>query len=412
MEPGLSALRRDWLLADVRKRFGLAGPQQLAPRTIGAELELIPYRADSHLPVPIESHTTTCSLDILRKLAATSGWRETVVGNDPPSWTLAGGLRISFEPGGQIELSSAPHETASALIAELTNTCSTLADSFERHGITLETQGVDPFNAISAVPLQLHRERYEAMTRYFESIGPSGIRMMRQTASVQINVQPGDDPLSRWRLLNRVAPILVATFANSSRYENADTVHASYRAHLWRTLDWSRTGVLCADDAVGAYCDFALDAGSMFRMSDDGRYQAFGQSLHDATTTEDWDLHLSTLFPEIRPKGFFEVRSPDVIESRWLAAPIAIIAGLCYDEKVSQAAAEIVAKCDNYTLIRAGELGVRDSVLGKLAKEVCELAVRGCESLGRAYLSADDLDTVGDFVDRYPANGRCPADDS
>jgi glutamate--cysteine ligase len=411
MGPGLRALTRDWLLEDIRKRFGLAGAQRLAPRTIGAELEVIPLHTGSRLPVPIESHSTACSLDILRKVGAASGWTETAAGSDPPSWMLAGGLRISFEPGGQIELSSAPHETASALIAELSNACSALADSFERHGITLETKGVDPFNSISAVPLQLHRKRYEAMTRYFESIGPSGIRMMRQTASVQINVQPGEDPLYRWSLLNRLAPVLVATFANSSRYENAETVHASFRAHLWRTLDPLRTGILCDDDAVDAYCDFALDAGSMFRPSSDGGYQTFAQSLDQDATGEEWDLHLSTLFPEIRPKEFFEVRSADVIESRWLAAPIAIVAALCYDEDTSRAASEIVADCDSDTLRRAGQFGVRDSDIGRLAKEVCELAVRGCESLGRDYLSAGDLDTVSDFVDRYPANGRCPADD-
>jgi glutamate--cysteine ligase len=412
MDARLSGLQRDWLREDVRKRFGIGVPQRLPPRTIGAELELIPYRADNRLPVPVQSHSTTCSLDILRKLGALRGWSEVAAGNDPPSWTVGGGSRISFEPGGQIELSSAPHETASGLVAELTDTCSVLADSFERHGIILETKGVDPFNAISAVPLQLHRERYAAMTRYFESIGPSGIRMMRQTASIQVNVQPGDDPLLRWRLLNRLAPVLIATFANSSRYENAETVHASFRAHLWRTLDPSRTGLSCDDDAVDTYCDFALDAGSMFRRAAGGEYQTFGQSIDNSATRNDWDLHLSTLFPEVRPKGFFEVRSPDAIESVWIAAPIAIVAGLCYDDDASRIALEILADCDDNTLVRAGETGVRDSSMAALARDICEVAIRGCESLGREYLSADDLDTVSDFVERYPANGRCPADDS
>jgi glutamate--cysteine ligase len=206
--------------------------------------------------------------------------------------------------------------------------------------------------------------------------------------------------------------VLIATFANSSRYENDETVHASFRAHLWRTLDPSRTGAHYEGDAVGAYCDFALDAGSMFKISSDGEYQSFGESMDETTTPDNWDLHLSTLFPEIRPKGFFEVRSPDVIEPRWLAAPIAIVAALCYDNDASRAALDILSECDHDMLTRAGELGLRDPVLGRLAKDVCDVAARGCEALGREYLSADDLDTVGNFVERYPANGRCPADDS
>ncbi|HZK77803.1 MAG TPA: glutamate-cysteine ligase family protein, partial [Gemmatimonadaceae bacterium] len=173
-------LSREWLLDDVRRRFGLSGPAAASPLTIGAELELIPLHSDTRLPLPIESHTTACSLDIVRRVAQNGSWREVAMETDPPSWELTSGARISFEPGGQIEVSSAPHTSASALIAELSEITHALADMFERYGASLETKGVDPFNHIERTPLQLHRRRYETMTRYFESIGPSGIRMMRQ----------------------------------------------------------------------------------------------------------------------------------------------------------------------------------------------------------------------------------------
>ena len=69
-----------------------------------------------------------------------------------------------------------------------------LAGTFASAGMDLEAVGVDPYNDITEVALQLHRPRYERMTRYFESIGPSGIRMMRQTASLQINIDAGRLP--------------------------------------------------------------------------------------------------------------------------------------------------------------------------------------------------------------------------
>ncbi|MGH9420969.1 MAG: hypothetical protein ACRD3J_13420, partial [Thermoanaerobaculia bacterium] len=99
--------QQDWLRDDVRKRFGLGVAQQLAPCTIGAELELIPRRADGGLPVLIKSHGSTSSLDVMRKVAGNAHWREIPAASDPPSWNLPSGARISFEPGGQIELSSA-----------------------------------------------------------------------------------------------------------------------------------------------------------------------------------------------------------------------------------------------------------------------------------------------------------------
>ena len=405
-------LSRDWLLDDVTRRFGISGSTGAAPLTIGAELELIPLHVDTRLPVPIESHTTACSLDILRRAGVKSGWRERPMGSDPSSWELASGARISFEPGGQIEVSSAPHSTATALIAELSGITSALHDTFERHGVFLETRGIDPHNAIEQVPLQLHRERYERMTQYFELIGPSGIQMMRQTASVQVNVEPGGDPLARWSLLNRLAPALVAMFANSSQYAGSGTEHASYRAHLWRTLDQSRTGMFTNDNPIESYCDFAVGAGWMFGPSPDKNYESFGRAIESGASEQDWNLHVSTLFPEVRPRQFFEVRSPDMVDLHWIAAPIAIIAGICYDPESAAAATELLKDFDGDTLIRAGRDGLADDEIRSAVGELSDIALRGCAALGHEYLSHEDLDILCKFVDCYPANGRSPADNS
>lgn len=380
--------------------------------TIGAELELIPLHAETRLPLPIESHATACSVDILRRTGLRNGWSEHAVELDQPFWELPGGARISFEPGGQIEVSSAPHATASSLIAELTDITRMLFDAFERHGSVLETRGVDPHNSIERTPLQLHRERYESMTRYFESIGPSGIRMMRQTASVQINIEPGDNPLERWALLNRMAPMLVAMFSNSRRYAGADTGRASYRAHLWRTLDPSRTGLSINPDAIESYADFALGAGWMFECTADGSYPSFGAALENGAKAEDWEKHVSTLFPEIRPRHYFEVRSPDMVDLPWIAAPIAMIAGVCYDSATAGAVAELLADFDSKTLVNAGRRGMADEQIASVAGDFVDLAIGGCEALGPEYIGSDHLDIVREFADRYPANGRSPSDDS
>jgi glutamate--cysteine ligase len=404
-------LTRSWLIDDVRRRFGLSGPSTGSPRTIGAELELIPLHVETRLPVPIESPATACSVNIVRKVGQQGKWRETSGAPDPPSWELASGARISFEPGGQIEVSSATHNSASALIAELSGITCALLDAFERHGAVLETKGVDPHNPISRTPLQLHRERYKRMTQYFESIGPSGIRMMRQTASVQINVEPGDDPIARWTLLNRMAPMLVATFANSRNYAGKDSGHASYRAHLWRTLDPSRTGLRTVEPPVESYCDFALGAGWMFGGTDDGAYGSFADAIDRGAGETDWDLHLSTLFPEVRPRGYFEVRSTDMVDLPWIAAPIAVVASICYHQPTANAVSDLLAHFDSDTLINAGKCGLSHESIGAIVNDFLELAFTGGEALGADYISHDDLDILKEFVERYPANGRSPADD-
>jgi glutamate--cysteine ligase len=235
---------------------------------------------------------------------------------------------------------------------------------------------------------------------------------MRQTASVQINLEPGSAPLARWMLLNRMAPMLVAIFANSRRYAGEDSGHASYRAHLWRTLDPSRTGLRQEDHPVDSYCDFALAAKWMFGPNPDGEYGSFADAIERGASETDWDLHLSTLFPEVRPRGYFEVRSTDMVDLPWIAAPIAVVAGVCYHGPTAKAVSELLSHFDSDTLVRAGRRGLADEKIAAVEGEFLELAFKGADALGADYIGHDDLDILNEFVERYPANGRSPADDA
>src|SRR5690606_38584295 len=109
-------------------------------------------------------------------------------------------------------------------------------------GITLESIGMDPAHSLRESPLQLHADRYARMDEYLHSIGDAGARMMRQTAAIQVSIDPAHDAALTWRVLNRAAPVLTALFANSRTYNGEDSGYASYRAQAWRDLDPGRTG--------------------------------------------------------------------------------------------------------------------------------------------------------------------------
>jgi glutamate--cysteine ligase len=250
------------------------------------------------------------------------------------------------------------------------------------------------------------------MTRYFDSIGPSGARMMRQTASLQINVETGPHPYERWKLLNALAPYVTAIFANSPAHAGNPSGHRSYRAHLWRTLDTTRTGVPAAtEDPAGTYLRFALGAGAMM-YGGGAPYPTFAEWMGTgAPAMEDWELHLTTLFPEVRPRRYFELRSADAIPPEHLAAPIALIAGLVYDKPTSIAAARILDLPEIGLLETAGRAGLDDSTIRERSVQLVDLALAACGSLGFAYLSKADLASAADFFDRYTRQGRSPGDD-
>ena len=389
------------LLDDIRRLF-FSPQDSLTPHTVGVELELIPVLASTRLPALPRGGEPQSTATVLSRLGTREGWLEQSVENDPPSWTLADDAHISFEPGGQIEISSSPHATASGAIRSTQSLVATIRDAMQRAGIELIACGVDPRNGIEAVPLQLHRDRYARMTRFFDAIGPSGVRMMRQTAAVQINVERGRSPLARWTLLNSLAPHIVALFANSGRYAGKRTDYASYRAHLWRTLDPSRTGLPCdSTDPAARYLAFALNATAM-RSSDGTRpWLTFRDWMKaEAVSDEDWQFHLSTLFPEVRPKEFFEIRSADAIDSDHLAAPVVFVTGIVYDDESASTARQLMPSPSGELLERAGRLGLADPEIHRVVSRLTELALSGARRLGREYIAEGDVAVAREYFAR------------
>jgi glutamate--cysteine ligase len=274
--------------------------------------------------------------------------------------------------------------------------------------------GIDPCNGVDDVPQQLPGRRYVAMTDFLEHVGTGGTRMMRLTASLQVSLDPGTTPLRRWRLLNALAPFVVAAFASSPVYLGRETGDRSFRARVWRELDGGRTGLFrCGPDPVGEYLEFALRAPAILLPWQGGQPLPFASHAEAGTASpEDWRTHLSTLFPEVRPRGFHEVRSCDAVAPEWYAAPLVFLAGIAYDPGAAAEAAALLGDPDPELLERAGRLGLRDPYVAAVAAVLCGLALRGAEGLGEGVVPGAVREEAREFFRRYTLCGRCPADDT
>ena len=402
------------MLADHLRQHVFPVPQPPGfARRIGAEVEVIPIDARSGRPLPLESSDGVSTMEILRRAGAAAGWRERRSAKaNVPEVVLPDGGRITFEPGGQIEISSAPNVSLTALVGGLRDTTAMIADATPP-GVELLSAGIDPRTPIDEVTPQLEAERYQRMLRYFDRIGPSGARMMRQTASIQVCVDGGDAPNATWKVLNALAPYVVAIFASSPRYELRDTGHRSFRAHVWRTLDPRRTGLLgLRDDAIDEYLQFALDAPAFLLPDVEESALPFGEWLaRGEASMSDWCVHLSTLFPEVRPRGYFELRSADVVTPQWYAVPLVFIAGLVYHRPNLSTTLDLLGPPDANLLVRGGREGLTDPVLGATAPALCDMALEGCSALGADFVEAADLERAAEYFERYTRRGRSPADD-
>jgi glutamate--cysteine ligase len=410
----MTGLTRAALAADLaRHAFGTPVRASLTPRRIGAEAEFIPVETGTGRRCPIEADGLISTLPFLRRFGAGHGWREGRTPKGTPSFLLPAGGSVTFEPGGQIEYSSPPCTTASELLTLLRSVIVPLGETALGEGITLLSVGIDPFNSVREAPLLLRGKRYGTMADYLAKRGEAGARMMRQTASFQMSLDLDDEPWLRWRLLNAAAPCMVAIFANSPTYAGRSTGFRSARAQVWRTLDPLRTGLPYeVERPLERYLDFALAAPAMLLPAVDGEHPTFGEWLISAApSVEEWHDHLSTLFPEVRPRGHLEVRSPDAVAPRWFAAPIALAVGITYDPAASRAARDLLGSPDRELLERAGRLGLRDPVLARTAADLFEIALAGCAGLGPRYFHPADLEHAHAFFDQYTRRGRAPADD-
>lgn len=382
-------------------------------RRIGGEAELIALHTDTRLACPLTADEGPATLPFVRRYGAHLGWTERSSAKGVPSFTLPDRGTLTFEPGGQLEYSSPPLESASALIASLRDFVLPLRTAARDEGIELLAAGLDPLTPLERVPLQLRADRYERMDAYFATIGLSGARMMRQTASIQVSLDLGDAAAERWRVASALAPYVIAIFANSPLASGRVTGHQSTRAHMWRTLDPRRTGLPgTTGDAAARYLAFALDAPTMLLDGQASAHPTFREILGRGDVTwHDWDVHLGTLFPEVRPRGYLEVRSCDAIDPHWYAAPIALLAGILYDGVASRAAHDLLVPAEPALLARAGEAGLRDGGMASVARDLFAIALDGCRRLGPAFLGAADLERAEEFARRYTFRGRSPADD-
>jgi glutamate--cysteine ligase len=410
----MTSLNRAALASDLAGQV-FSGPisRTLTPRRLGAEAEFIPVETASGRRCPIEREGVLSILPFLRRFGGSQGWQESVTPKGTPCFSLPLGGAITFEPGGQLEYSSPPAHSPSALLSLLRAVVLPLRAAAAGEGITLLALGIDPFNSVDRAPLLIHAKRYQRMADYLAGRGEAGARMMRQTAAFQVSVDFDDEPWLRWRVLNAAAPYVTAIFANSPIYAGEQTAQPSARAAVWREVDPSRTGIpYDAEAPIEKYLDFALAAPAILFPTVNGDHQPFSEWLGRANPTlEQWHDHLSTLFPEVRPRGHLELRSADSIPPHWYAAPLGFTAGLVYDSGALRAADDLLGAPDPALLERAARCGLHDPAIAARARDLFQIALSGCRGLGPGSFHPADLEQAVAFFDRYTRRGRAPADE-
>jgi glutamate--cysteine ligase len=345
------------------------------------------------------------------------------------------GVSITLEPGGQIELAGRPVDTVHEAQDEVTSHVHELTTVGRDLGMAFLGLGCHPVSTLDDITW-VPKQRYRIMRDYMARVGTLGHRMMKQTATVQANIDFDSerDAMVKLRVGMGIAPVVNAIFANSPLVDGDASGHLSFRGHVWTDTDRARCGLLpfaFRDDAGFAdYVAWALDV-PMYFILREGRYVTdvtgipFRRYLVDGwngerATLDDWNLHLTTLFPEVRLKGFIEFRSADSQRpDRVLALP-ALAKGLFYDADCQAAGFDLVKRWspdqvrELYGEVTRGGFAarLRGVRVGELARELLGIAAEGLRRQGALDSQGRDerryLEPVIEQVER----GRTLADET
>ncbi len=329
---------------------------------------------------------------------------------------------ITTEPAGQVELSGQICRNVHDNAAEITLYHRQMAETGKALGIGFLGIGYAPSWKLTDMQ-PIPKARYAVISRYMVLNSVMGIDMMYRSCTVQVNMDFSNeaDMVQKMRLGLALQPLASALFATSPFMDGAPTRFLTNRVNVWRYCDSARCGLLplAFEDGFGfeRYVDYALDVPIYFVCRDDRYIDARGQTFRDFLagrleilpgeypTMSDWEVHLTTVYPEARLKKFIEMRGADSgYTLEHLCALPAFWTGILYDAACREAAWDIAKAWDEEDREVLQREIIRTGISGKFrSRPVLDMAARLVEIAREGLAKRHILDAQGRDETHYLA---------
>lgn len=262
------------------------------------------------------------------------------------------GVTVSLEPAAQLEVSAGPAHSVKALYdaicafdAEVERACAAI-------GLDASLVPVG-YNPVVSSPLDLElipKERYRDMDAYLSRRGRYARDMMRCTASTQVSLDYEDerDAARIYRMATLLGPLFAFLFDNAPTFRGEPSPGMA-RSRIWHHVDVDRCGIVPGAIEGLSFEDYILWVSGVKPI-------LFTDAEHVTTSTGDCYtrdimsnrplkpaelMHLlSMVFPNVRLKGFVELREMDSLPPRLAAACTSFTGALFYDKCLEQKLAE------------------------------------------------------------------------
>lgn len=389
---------------------------------IGIEYERLPVLRETGAAVPyLPDGQDTPSIAKFLEALTSKGWEAQREQGNIVALERSG-TRITLEPGAQVEMSGRVHtdlheasSELSAFVKELDGLAAGMGIAF----LGLGFQPFTPFDRIGWVP----KKRYEIMAPYLATRGHLAHGMMKGTAGCQINLDYASerDAMEMLRTATGITSIVTALCAHSPLTRGQANGFATFRSHIWGHTDPDRCGLLPFALEEGAryedYVDYALDVPMLFVVRDGEWIDMTGVTFRHflerghrgaKASIDDWQMHLTTIFPEVRIKSWLEVRGSDSGPPEMIIAQAALWKGILYDAAARREAWDLVARATFAQRLAFHRDVTRQGLEARLGDRSARELGRSLLGIAQAHLPSRDAERLAPLLE-VEQSGLTPA---
>ena len=221
----------------------------------------------------------------------------------------------------------------------------------EFYNITFLPYGINPKTTYPDIDI-VKKKRYEIMADYLPKIGKLAPVMMRETAGVQVNFDyvSENDAILKLKTACYMSPFITGFYANSPIRGDQLSKYKSFRALAWKYTGYDRCNLFYSnlinsrmgqgfEDYINAIINVPMlyiqRNGRNIELNGKITFKDFMQRgyMDYSPTLEDYLLHSSLTFPDVRLKNCIEIRNHDSQNIQGALSVCALYKGILHNKE-------------------------------------------------------------------------------
>ena len=353
-------------------------------RKLGVEIESFYYNQGSLTRIPVNKKGQYSATDLLTDL-------NKVAANYQYTYSL--------EPGGQLEWASSPQISLWDIVDEFSINMETQKELCNKNQIDMGYFSVEPISNPFEIEL-IDSNKYHLMNNLFQKTGKLGPWMMRNTTSIQVNIDytNEEDANQMAFIADSIQPLVSILFSNAPFIENKLANNDNLRWKIWNNTDSSRCGSLFdhnihdSNNMINKYVDWLQSRQSIFIENPQGVFSAFDNDLGSMIASDKNDGLIYSafrqIFTHVRYKTVLEVRAADRQQKSKDIIPAAFLVGLLtsnivrdklLDEINSWTIDDKIKLSSQATSLSFSNIGPKQKSIGYWLEYIGQLALDGLD---------------------------------